>query len=63
VRRQDTAKYAEEKRLLIFPFCYEHYQLSVRQEESAGVERTLLKSSFPSFPSWILGHARGELGK
>jgi hypothetical protein len=33
-------------------------EFSVRQEESVGTERHLLRS-FPSFPSWTHGQARG----
>jgi hypothetical protein len=36
-RRQDTAKYAGEN-IFEFSCCYEHYGLSVRQEESAEME-------------------------
>jgi hypothetical protein len=49
VRRQDAAKYAGEK-YFEFSCCYEHYGLSVRQEESAGMERHLLRRRFQVFP-------------
>jgi hypothetical protein len=62
VRRQDAAKYAREKDFE-FSCCYEHYGLSVRQEDSSGMERHLLRRRFKVFPHGFMVMLGGELGK
>jgi hypothetical protein len=62
VRRQDAAKYAREKDFE-FSCCYEHYGLSVRQEESAEMERHLLRRRFQVFPHGFMVRLGGESGK
>jgi hypothetical protein len=47
-----------KKTIEIFSCCYEHYCVSVRQGDTAGIEGHCWRGDFNS-PSWIHGQARG----
>ena len=49
-----------ERRLLIFLCCYEHYWVSVRQEESVGIEGNLWGEVFQVRPHGFMVRLGGE---
>jgi len=51
------------KTIFELSFYYEHYILSVRQEESSGMEIHLLRRRFQVFPHGFMVRIAGESGK